>query len=195
MATHTHSDENRAKLGEMLLQLQRETHRKIEDYRRDLEQESDAGPADSIDAAETTEEVETHAALISGAEEKLRYLDEALTRLEDGRYGICLGCRLPIPIERLRAVPFAAYCVDCQETRNRRRADWAQGTMIEPYDHQWTLPEEMEEAPSREYHSTAVEEQLEIQAPMAKAAGRPRVAKAKAPAKSRTQRARSPRSR
>jgi DnaK suppressor protein len=175
MNTHTNIDEIRAKLAEMLLQLSRETRRRIEDLRRDQEQESNPGPVDSIDAAQATEDVETHAALISGAEEKLRYLDEALTRLKDGRYGICLGCRLPIPIERLQAIPFAAYCVDCQQTRNRRRADWAQGTIIEPYDHQWTLPEEMEEAPDREYHSTAVEEQLEVQVPRAKPAGRLRV--------------------
>jgi len=149
MTTDTQSDETRAKLREMLLQLRRETRRKIEDFRLDQEQESNPGPLDSIDAAQTTEDVETHAALISGAEEKLRYLDEALTRLEEGRYGICVGCRLPIPVERLHAIPFAAYCVDCQQTRNRRRTDWVQGTMIEPYDQQWTLPEEMEEAAQR----------------------------------------------
>ncbi len=175
MSNRTHSDKTRAKLGEMLFQLRRDTRRKVEDYRRDQEQESNPGPADSIDSAESTEEVETHAALISAAEEKLRYVDEALTRLEEGRYGICVGCRLPIPLERLRAIPFAAYCVDCQKTRNRRRPDWAQGTMIEPYDQQWTLPEEMEEAPDREYHSTAVEEQLEVRVARAKSAGRPRV--------------------
>ena len=185
---HAHSDETRAELREMLLQLQREARQKIEDFRRDREQESNPEPADSIDAAQTTEGVETHAALISGAEEKLRYLDEALTQLEEGRYGICLGCRLPIPLERLRAVPFAAYCIDCQQTRNRRRADWAKGTMIEPYDQQWSIPEEMEAAPSREYHSTAVEEQLEVRVAGAETASRPKAMPSKAPAKSRPKR-------
>lgn len=190
MTTHTNIDETRAKLAEMLLQLRRETRRKIADYRRDQEQESNQEPADSIDAADTSEEVETHAALISGAEEKLRNLDEALTRLEEGRYGICLGCRLPIPLERLRAIPFAAYCVDCQETRNRRGAGWAQGGTIQPYDQQWTLPEEMEEAPGREYHSIAVEEQFGVQARMTTAANGPRAAKRKAPAKAGVKRVR-----
>ena len=167
MSAQTGHKETRQELREMLLQLQRETRQRIEDFRRDQRQEADSDPADSMDTARTTEEVETHASLISGAEEKLRYLDEALTRLEEGKYGNCVGCKQPIPIARLRALPFAAFCVDCQETRNRARVKWAEGTMIQPYDQQWTLPEEMEEPPSRDYHSTALEEDLVVRSPLA----------------------------
>ncbi|MBZ5579208.1 MAG: TraR/DksA family transcriptional regulator [Acidobacteriia bacterium] len=47
---------------------------------------------------------------------QLRLVDEALDRLDSGDYGICLACEEPIPVKRLRALPWARYCVPCQET-------------------------------------------------------------------------------
>ncbi len=158
----THQTDSRELLREMLIRFHDETCQRIRDLRRDQEQASELGPADEMDSARTTAEVETHAGLIARAGEKLKYLDEALTRLDAGKYGRCLGCGGPIPFERLMALPFASYCVDCQQKRNRARRGWGEGTTIPPYDHQWTVPEEMEEPAGREYHSTNTEEQLTI---------------------------------
>ena len=47
---------------------------------------------------------------------QLRLVDEALDRLATGDYGICLGCDEPIAEKRLRALPWARYCVPCQES-------------------------------------------------------------------------------
>jgi DnaK suppressor protein len=47
--------------------------------------------------------------------EKLRMVEEALDRIAAGDYGVCLGCERRIPEKRLRAVPWARYCVECQE--------------------------------------------------------------------------------
>jgi DnaK suppressor protein len=47
---------------------------------------------------------------------QLRLVDEALDRLNSGDYGICLACEEPIPAKRLRALPWARFCVPCQET-------------------------------------------------------------------------------
>ena len=41
-------------------------------------------------------------------------VDEALRRLEEGAYGLCEDCERPIAAERLKAVPFARRCVECQ---------------------------------------------------------------------------------
>lgn len=49
--------------------------------------------------------------------EVVKKIDMAITRLEEGKYGICEGCNNEISEERLRAVPFAIYCKDCQESR------------------------------------------------------------------------------
>jgi DnaK suppressor protein len=53
----------------------------------------------------------------------LKSVRAALERLEDETYGMCLRCEEQIPEKRLKAVPWAAYCVDCQETIDRHRAE------------------------------------------------------------------------
>jgi len=154
--------ESRGMLREMLSRMQDETRRRIEDLRRDQAQEFDSEPADEMDSARTTEEIETHAGLIARAEEKLRYLDEAVARFDAGKYGRCLKCRGAIPVERLTAIPFASYCLDCQQELHRARGGWGDGTTIAPYDQQWTLPEEMEEPTELESRRTDPKEQLTI---------------------------------
>ena len=44
-----------------------------------------------------------------------RLVEEALDRLKAGDYGICLACDEPIAEKRLRALPWARYCVTCQD--------------------------------------------------------------------------------
>jgi DnaK suppressor protein len=46
---------------------------------------------------------------------QLRQIQEALDRLQGGDFGTCLSCEQPIPAKRLQAVPWAKYCVKCQE--------------------------------------------------------------------------------
>jgi len=47
---------------------------------------------------------------------QLRLIEEALDRLDAGDYGTCLSCEEPIAPKRLRAVPWARYCIACQES-------------------------------------------------------------------------------
>lgn len=51
--------------------------------------------------------------------EMLRLLDAALVRLGAGAYGQCVECRLAIAELRLRALPFAIRCWDCEPDRER----------------------------------------------------------------------------
>ena len=51
---------------------------------------------------------------------QLRMVEEALDRLGSGDYGVCLACDEPIAPKRLHALPWARYCVDCQDTTGRR---------------------------------------------------------------------------
>jgi DnaK suppressor protein len=46
---------------------------------------------------------------------QLRLIDEALDRIRSGDYGTCLACEETIPAKRLLALPWARYCVSCQE--------------------------------------------------------------------------------
>jgi DnaK suppressor protein len=52
----------------------------------------------------------------------LKSVQAALDRMEDEIYGVCLRCEGPIPEKRLKAVPWASYCVGCQETMDRHRS-------------------------------------------------------------------------
>lgn len=52
----------------------------------------------------------------------LKEVQGALARVEDDTFGICLRCEEEIPEKRLKALPWAAYCVSCQEAIDRRRA-------------------------------------------------------------------------
>lgn len=47
--------------------------------------------------------------------EKLRLIEEALDKIEEGTYGTCEECGGKIPKGRMKAMPFALYCVDCKE--------------------------------------------------------------------------------
>lgn len=58
-------------------------------------------------------------AMIQMNAETLRLLDAALARLDGGSYGRCVECRLAIAEQRLRALPFAVRCRDCEQARER----------------------------------------------------------------------------
>ena len=47
--------------------------------------------------------------------ELLRDLDAALRRFDSGTFGVCQGCQEPISPKRLEAVPWARFCIACQE--------------------------------------------------------------------------------
>jgi DnaK suppressor protein len=52
----------------------------------------------------------------------LKNVQAALARIEDETFGTCLRCDEAIPEKRLNALPWAAYCVSCQEAIDRQRA-------------------------------------------------------------------------
>lgn len=51
---------------------------------------------------------------------QLRLIDEALDRLTSGEYGICVSCEEAIPAKRLIALPWARYCVGCQDNNGSK---------------------------------------------------------------------------
>ena len=53
--------------------------------------------------------------LTDGERGTLLQIDDAIGRIDDGSYGFCINCGQPMAEKRLTAVPWAPYCVDCQE--------------------------------------------------------------------------------
>ena len=51
---------------------------------------------------------------------RLTAIDAALTRVSQGRYGLCMACGKKIPQERLSAIPYAVLCIECQKSEERR---------------------------------------------------------------------------
>lgn len=62
--------------------------------------------------------------LIENEEDELRAIDDALEKIEEGTFGTCESCGGPIKKARLKAMPHARNCIDCQkveEEKSRRR--------------------------------------------------------------------------
>jgi DnaK suppressor protein len=57
----------------------------------------------------------------------LRNVRGALARIHDGTFGICVHCEEDISLKRLNAVPWAAYCIQCQEMADRHQDEGTDG--------------------------------------------------------------------
>ena len=61
---------------------------------------------------------------IRGRERKLmEKVDNALARIDDGSYGVCVGCGEDITIKRLEARPVAKFCIDCKTRQEQREKE------------------------------------------------------------------------
>jgi len=58
--------------------------------------------------------------LASNEQRFLNEIDEALKRIEEGIFGICQECNKAITMKRLKAAPYARYCIKCQEDIEKR---------------------------------------------------------------------------
>ncbi|HUP28034.1 MAG TPA: TraR/DksA C4-type zinc finger protein [Chloroflexia bacterium] len=72
------------------------------------------------DANETSEQA-TMLTLQQTASRQMAHVDEALARIEEGKYGTCSNCGKPINPDRLEALPFSTLCMDCQNLSDRGR--------------------------------------------------------------------------
>jgi len=51
---------------------------------------------------------------------RLKLIESALTRIKQGKYGLCIKCGCRIPKERLEALPYALMCIECKSKEERR---------------------------------------------------------------------------
>ena len=72
---------------------------------------------DAVESSEADIQEDIEFALIQMKSETLNKISDALVRLEHGNYGYCFDCGEEIAEKRLRALPFAVRCKDCEETR------------------------------------------------------------------------------
>ena len=108
-------DDLRTMLEGRRAQLVHEVQDRIRDVRSD-----GIGDRDVVDAAESSEvdvQDEIGFALIQLKTETLKMIETALRRIEEGDYGDCYECGEEIAEARLRALPFAVRCRDCEAVR------------------------------------------------------------------------------
>ena len=95
---------------------------KAQDLRRRMSAESASAivarledPSDSGDLSQQSHEEWLFLNRNNLEKTLLREVEEALARVKEGTYGICAECEEPISPKRLQALPWAKFCVRCQE--------------------------------------------------------------------------------
>jgi len=78
---------------------------------------------DALDEVQNAAERELAIRNLDRESNLLRNVRAALHRIDDGMYGICLHCEEDISLKRLNAVPWAPYCIACQEVADRNQEE------------------------------------------------------------------------
>src|ERR1043165_6865146 len=89
---------------------------RTEDYGREADREVSQDPADKASNSYTKELLFSQS---TSERNTLKLIEEALARIQDGSYGECLNCGEDIQQKRLDAIPWAPYCIKCQELQEQ----------------------------------------------------------------------------
>ena len=114
---------NAADLDELAGALRRERDLRladVSDTEEDLRAMAEEREAELEEAAQEDRTARLLVHLDDRGRSAIEAINQALDRIADGTYGICIDCGEGIPLERLRAVPTALRCVECTERREGR---------------------------------------------------------------------------
>ena len=112
-----------AEMEKALVELKREIISNLVVGNEDFKEIVEAmDPKDLADVASDDIDRKMIEAIGSQDLKRLRMIESALTRIKQGKYGLCMKCGKKIPHERLEAIPYALMCIECktaEEKRNR----------------------------------------------------------------------------
>jgi DnaK suppressor protein len=115
------NDERYLELKRMLEDRQKEILSEVQERMREARSENASSKLNEVlDAGESSEadiQEDIEFALIQMKAETLNKITEALSRLEEGTFGYCFDCGEEISPKRLRALPFAVRCKECEQAR------------------------------------------------------------------------------
>ncbi len=80
---------------------------------------------DVVDAALDCAQDEISSQLAEVESRELTFIETALDQMREGKYGQCEGCKKPIPLARLQALPYAILCIECQRLAEKNGTDAA----------------------------------------------------------------------
>jgi len=115
--SQTRYSELKAMLDGRRREIQAEVQGKMRDVRAAGEATKVNDVFDAVESSEADIQEDIEFALIQMKSETLNKINDALSRLEHGDYGYCFDCGEEIAEKRLRALPFAVRCKDCEEAR------------------------------------------------------------------------------
>jgi DnaK suppressor protein len=98
--------------------LQNQRNEILNMYKQDLragQESADDGTEDIVDRANNAYNRELMFSLSDTERTTLLQIENALRRMDEGTYGRCANCGQTVNILRLEAVPWARFCIDCQE--------------------------------------------------------------------------------
>lgn len=79
--------------------------------------------SDELDRTQDASDRDYAMSSLERSSDRLREVRSALRRIESGTFGICSGCEENINPKRLAAIPWAPFCITCQETADREQAE------------------------------------------------------------------------
>lgn len=100
-----------------LLELKEDAAARLKDKKNMDMPEAEVG--DPIDDASKSLDKEILFELSGNAHSTIEQIEAALRKIDKGIYGTCEYCRQPIPKKRIKALPFARYCVNCQHSTEK----------------------------------------------------------------------------
>ena len=106
----------RTKLAEEIKSIARDASTSPRDASGDLS----AYTVHMADMAADTYDRELSMNIASSEQQMLYEIDDALKRLDNGSYGVCQQCNQPIAMSRLKAVPSASLCIECQRSKEKK---------------------------------------------------------------------------
>jgi DnaK suppressor protein len=111
----------KAGLREMLSERRREMQDDVQSRIRDGRAERSTEVRDDLEVSDAVIQGDIEFALLQMRAETLTRIDEALVRLDAGKYGFCIECEREIAERRLRALPFAVRCEACEARREQQQ--------------------------------------------------------------------------
>jgi len=103
-----------------LLEQHRELSLTIEKAEKEIRDLAGPVPLDAMDLSSFSASKDSLFLSVSQHRSRLRLIQQAVERLNDGSFGICVDCGSQIGLRRLQALPWASHCIRCQETSEAR---------------------------------------------------------------------------
>ncbi|MCR4396461.1 MAG: TraR/DksA family transcriptional regulator [Candidatus Saccharicenans sp.] len=110
------SKKEKEEFRKLLLEKKNSIVKKLSQYYSDSKEIETDTALDLVDKAETSYTKEFLLGLTDSEREQLALIDQALDRLQS-EFGLCLICHKEISKKRLKIIPWAPYCIECQEKK------------------------------------------------------------------------------